>query len=211
MRRVTVKEKDAILPFAILMTINCIIMLAWTLVDPLVWVRTEPDDTYESYGSCEESKGTGVVFKALIGAVNFLALVLASIQAYRARDISSEFSDAFYVMMTMVSLLQASIIGIPLLILVQDNHVATYFISCGLIFIATTAVLGLMFVPKIVLVKQRASAPPERSSFNRTSVMAQSSKVYSNADNNNGTGEHRSSCQDILVDQFGSRTSSSGN
>ena len=213
MKRVTVKEIDAILPFAVLMTTNCVIMLAWTLVDPLVWVRTEPTgDYFESYGSCEESKGKGVVFKSLIGAVNLLALVLASVQAFRARNISSEFSDAFYVMMTMVSLLQTSIIGIPLLILVQDNIAATYFIWCGLIFIATTAVCGLMFGPKILLVKQRANRPTERSS-QRTSI-AKSSRnsvlPQTKIDPGNDCdvcNDPSTSCQDILIERFSSKQS----
>lgn len=213
MKRVTVKEMDAILPFAVLMTINCVIMLAWTIVDPLVWVRTEPTtDYYESFGNCEETEGTGVVFKSLIGAVNLLALVLASVQAFRARNISSEFSDAFYVMMTMVSLLQTSIIGIPLLILVQDNIAAMYFIWCGLIFVATTAVCGLMFGPKILLVRHRANHPPERSS-NRTSIArssrhsVQPQKNINPENDCNICNEPTTSCQDVLIDRFSTKQS----
>lgn len=206
------KEMDAILPFALLMTINCVIMLSWTLVDPMIWVRTEPDgDYYESYGFCEDSTGKGVIFKALIGAVNFLALVMANVQAYRARNISSEFSDAFWVMMTMVSLLQTSIIGIPLLILVQDNLAAVYFIWCGWIFVATTAVIGLMFGPKIMLVKQRAKNPSARSSH-RSSIAPTAKNSLTtpqmmidpvnDADICTDPSAH---CQEILVDRFSSK------
>lgn len=180
MKRVTVKELDAILPFAILTIINFTIMLAWNLVDPLVWVRTEPNDAYESQGYCQGNNGSHVIFEGLIGVVNFVALVMANVQAYRARNISSEFSDSFSVMMTMLSLLQALIIGVPVLILVQDNHVATYFIWCGLIFVITTAVLGLMFVPKIILVKERAKLPPDRTSRRMTMALsAQPSQRFS--------------------------------
>jgi hypothetical protein len=170
MKRVAVKEMDAVLPLAILMVINVAIMIVWTILDPLVWVRTEPNDAFESQGFCQESKGSGIVFKSCIGVVNIVALVMANVQAFRARNISSEFSDSFNVMMTMLSLLQALIIGLPLMILVQDNHVATYFIWCGLIFIVTTAVLGLMFFSKILLVKERAKHPPERSSRRMTAI-----------------------------------------
>ena len=217
MRRVTVKEMDAILPFAVLMTINFVIMLTWNLVDPLVWVRTEPTgDYYESYGSCEETYGSGVVFKSLIGAVNFLGLVLATAQAYRARNISSEFSDAFYIMMTMSSLLQTTIIGVPLLILVQENMAALYFIWCGMIFVSTTAVCGLMFGPKILLVKQRAKRNPSERSSQRTSIAHTSrnslttpqkstnnnNNPYNDCDICNDSSTH---CQEILVDRFSSK------
>lgn len=172
MKRVTVKELDAILPFAILMTMNCAIILAWTLVDPLVWMRTEPNDAYISQGYCQGSEGSHVIFEVLIGAVNLVALVMANLQAFRARNISSEFSDSFNVMMTMLSLLQALIIGIPVLILVQDNHVATYFIWCGMIFVMTTAILGLMFVTKILLVKERAKYTPDQTSRRMTIALS---------------------------------------
>ena len=155
-------------------------MLTWNLVDPLVWVRTEPNDAHESQGYCQGNNGSHVIFEGLIGVVNLVALVMANVQAYRARNICSEFSDSFSVMMTMLSLLQALIIGIPILILVQDNHVATYFIWSGLIFVITTAVLGLMFVPKIILVTERAKLPPDRTSRRMTiALSAQPSQRFS--------------------------------
>lgn len=156
MRRVTVKEKDVILPFAILMTINFILMLLWTLTDPLVWVRTEPNDKYESQGHCQAEGKLQTVFLALIVIVNAFALILAIVEAFRARHLSTEFSDAFYVMMTMVSLLQALVIGIPLVILVNDISVAKYFVWSGLIFVLNMAILGFMFVPKMDTARRRA-------------------------------------------------------
>ena len=179
------------MPFAILMIINCAILIAWTLVDPLVWMRTEPNGDFVSQGYCQGILGSHVIFEALLGVVNIVALMMANVQAYRARNICSEFSDSSNVMMTMVSLLQALIIGIPLLIIVKGNHVATYFIWCGLIFIATTAVLGLMFVPKMVLVRERARHPPERASSRFSiSLPAQSSTRLSLP---HGSTEHRNS------------------
>ena len=138
------------------MTVNFILMLSWNIIDPLVWVRTEPNDDYESKGYCEAEGKTYIVFLVLIAIVNASALVLANVEAFRARNVSSEFSEALYVMMTMVSLLQALVIGIPLLILVRENTVASYFVWSGLIFVVTMAIIGLMFVPKIVMVRNRA-------------------------------------------------------
>lgn len=69
----------------------------------------------------------------------------------------------------MVSLLQALLISVPLLVLVKDNEVVFYFVMFTLIFIVTTATLGLMFVPKIVLVKQRAVEAAQSRESNGTS------------------------------------------
>ena len=147
------KEKDVILPFAVLMTINVSLMAMWTSIDPRIWVRTEPNEQYESYGYCEAEGQSYIAFLVFIGIVNASALVLATIQAYRARNIASEFSESWYIMVILLSLLQALIIGVPLLIIVSDNEVASYFVWCGIIFVITSAVLGLMFGPKIVLVR----------------------------------------------------------
>ena len=87
MRRVTVTEKDVILPFAILMPANFILMLAWSRIDPLVWIRTEPDEEYKSYGDCTAEGQTYIVFLVLIAVVNASALILANIQAFKGQEI----------------------------------------------------------------------------------------------------------------------------
>ena len=40
---------------------------------------------------------------------------------------------------------------------VSDNEVASYFVWCGIVFVITCAVLGLLFGPKIVLVRNMNS------------------------------------------------------
>jgi hypothetical protein len=51
-RRVKVRKIDVMLPFVVLMSANFAVLLAWTLVDPRVWHRTEPDVNYNSEGYC---------------------------------------------------------------------------------------------------------------------------------------------------------------
>jgi len=197
MRRVVVKEKDVILPFAILMTVNCALMLAWTLVDPLLWFRTEPNDAYESQGYCRAEGDAYIIFLILIAIVNFLALVLANIQAFRARNITTEFSESLYVMMTMVSLLQALVIGVPLLVIVHENPVAGYFICSGLIFVVTTAILGLMFVPKMYLVRQRARDGAESSASRNTTRHSQPDTE--NQNNTHSRLSHAEQAPEIVI------------
>ena len=151
------KEKDVILPFAVLMTINVSLMAMWTSIDPRIWVRTEPNEQNESYGYCEAEGRSYIAFLVFIGIVNASALVLATSQAYRARNIASEFSESWYIMVILGSLIQALVIGVPLLVIVSDNEVASYFVWCGIVFVITCAVLGLLFGPKIVLVRNMNS------------------------------------------------------
>lgn len=153
MRRVKVKEADVLLPFAVLMTANIAVLLAWTIVDPLKWVRTEPDDQNQSHGFCQADDRGAYKFLIPIGVINALALILANVQAFRARNVSTEYSESSYIFFAMLSLLQALIIGVPLLIIVNDNEVANYFVWCGIIFVIATAILGFIFGPKIFQVR----------------------------------------------------------
>ena len=171
------KEKDVILPFAILMTINVSLMAMWTSIDPRIWVRTEPNEQYESHGYCEAEGQSYIAFLVFIGIVNASALVLATIQAYRARNIASEFSESWYIMVILGSLIQSLIIGVPLLIIVSDNEVASYFVWCGIIFVISCAVLGLMFGPKIVLVRSINSQINEAGNPTRSDVEEQPVEV----------------------------------
>ena len=177
MRRVAIKERDVLAPFAVLMTVNCALMTAWTLVDPMVWYRTESNIAYQSTGYCRAEGDSYIIFLILIGSVNFCALTLANVQAFQARNIGTEFSESFYVFMTMVSLLQALVIGAPLLVIARDNPIANYLVWSGLIFVMTMAILGLMFVPKMMLVREKDSTsgqPARNSIYGATHVIAPS-------------------------------------
>ena len=38
-KKIKVTEKDVVKPFCVLFSLNFIVLLCWTLVDPLVWTR----------------------------------------------------------------------------------------------------------------------------------------------------------------------------
>lgn len=148
-RRIKVSETDVLYPFAILFTLNLIILLVWTLVDPLEWTRVDLNDV-DSYGTC--APGQSTVWKtcfALLAVVNFSALVLANWQAYQARHLSTEYGESKYIAIAMASILQVVIVGIPLLFLVNENPPANYFIRSSIIFVVCLSILLLVFVPKI--------------------------------------------------------------
>ena len=58
-KRTTVTEKDVLLPFLVLMSLNLIVLISWTIVDPLTYVRRFDEGTdywnreIESRGSCQ--------------------------------------------------------------------------------------------------------------------------------------------------------------
>lgn len=149
MRRVVVSEKDVILPFAILMTVNFVILLSWTLVDPMVYQRVVTDNS-ETHGRCIPQGNQWKVFFSLLAILNFTALVIVNVQAYIARGISDELSESKYIGLATLSLLQIFIVGVPLLVIVHNDPSAYFFVWCGLIFVVCSSILLLIFGPKLL-------------------------------------------------------------
>jgi len=149
-RRVAIKEQDVVLPFVALLGCNLAILLVWTFLTPLRWVRIQKSLT-ESYGRCQSS-GSEVARMTVIslaGIVNGAALLYANIEAYRARHISTEFGESKFIAMSMLSMLQVSIVGIPVLFLVEDNPLASYIIQSTLVFMFCMSILLWIFLPKM--------------------------------------------------------------
>mmetsp|Transcript_26544 Transcript_26544/g.48152 ORF Transcript_26544/g.48152 Transcript_26544/m.48152 type:complete len:771 (-) Transcript_26544:182-2494(-) len=155
-RKIKVEVKDVLIPFVVLLILNIIFLLAWTLTDPLKWMRVHVD-SLNSYGRCKANGIPSKVFLSLIVIINTCAVVLANVQAYMARHISDEFSESKYIAIAMASMLQMVIIGVPFSFLVSDKPEARFFVNAGMIFVITMSLLLLIFVPKIIYVRRRRS------------------------------------------------------
>jgi gamma-aminobutyric acid type B receptor len=120
MKRVVVTAKDVLQPFAILMTLNFVVLLSWTLVDPMVFERVYTDEL-TSYGRCTSQGNQWKGFIATLAILNFIALVLVNVQAYHARSINDELSESKYIGLATLSMFQIFLVGIPLLVLVYND------------------------------------------------------------------------------------------
>lgn len=149
-RRLKVSERDVLLPFAVMFSSNLLLLLLWTVLDPLTWDRISITET-ESYGTCVTSdNGAWKAILIVLGIVNGTALVLANVEAYKARQITTEYGESKHIAMIMGSILQVIIVGLPLMFLVDDNPAASYFIKSSIVFVICMSTLTLIFVPKII-------------------------------------------------------------
>jgi gamma-aminobutyric acid type B receptor len=111
-RRLKVSEKDVLLPFAVMFSTNVLLLLLWTILDPLFWSRITVSET-NSYGTCNVSNNNA--WKSILivlGLVNGTALVLANVEAYKARRITTEYGESKHIAMIMASILQVIIVGL---------------------------------------------------------------------------------------------------
>lgn len=84
---------DAMKPFFVLIVLNTIILVIWTIIDPLKWTRIDTGlidkfgRSVDSYGVCSSDHLTAYVVPLFI--INFSMVILANYQAYRARNLST--------------------------------------------------------------------------------------------------------------------------
>ena len=151
-RRVTVEVKDVLLPFVTLLTLNVILLSIFTALDPLYWDRVEQgrdgEGNLESYGRCTSDGKVSVVVLGLVVGINAVALIMSCVQAYKGRNVSVAYSESTYVAFSVASILQACIIGVPLIFLSNTNPTASYVVWTLLVFVICMSVLSFIFVPK---------------------------------------------------------------
>lgn len=177
-RQVKVSEKDVMTPFAILFTANLILLVVWTLVDPMFWKRIEVSPT-ESYGTCSAGSDSVAwkIILAVLATLNGAALVGANVEAWKARKIDTEYGESSYIGLIMASILQVVLVGVPLSFLVQDNPTARFFVNSSMAFVVSMSALSLLFLPKVINLyesqkhtKGSKGSSGQQSSFRAASV-----------------------------------------
>jgi len=156
-RRINVTHGDVLPPLLATLSMNFVLLLIWTLVDPPKWVRVDVTE-FESYGICSTGEGVAsTVIVSLLLALNFLCVVITNIQAYKTREVSDEFSESKYIALAMISIMQIFLVGVPLVFLTTNNPTACFFVITSMILVITMSVLMCLFVPKFRRVYKRHS------------------------------------------------------
>lgn len=166
-QRVTVTICDVVKPALFLMAIVTVILTLWTSLDQPSWEReiTQVDNfgrDVESRGYC--SYGGGLPYLVVLGTILLGVLIYAVYEAYRARNLSTEFAESEYIGLVLGVILLVSFLGIPIIVIAEHEPRSRFFASAGVIFIICLAVLVLIFIPKV-----NAKKAPPRSTTIRVS------------------------------------------
>jgi gamma-aminobutyric acid type B receptor len=185
--RIKVTEKDVLAPLFILLTCNIIVLVCWTAIDPLTYVRVEEEGTdywnrpISSYGTCRSENASA--YLAPLAVLNFAVIVLSCWQAYQARSIQSEFSEARYIGLAVASLFQAFVTGIPVVVVVRDSPEAYYILLTLMFFLICMTILLLIFWPKMIMAH----------AYSQVSELEQKRMVRESLKNSKGKREDESS------------------
>mmetsp|Transcript_18477 Transcript_18477/g.39971 ORF Transcript_18477/g.39971 Transcript_18477/m.39971 type:complete len:910 (+) Transcript_18477:305-3034(+) len=163
-KRIKLTALDVMKPMTALLFLNIVVLTVWTVIDPLQREHiVVAQDAFlreiETYAVC--SSDHAGIFLAILCVINLGSLVIAVIQAYQARNISTELSESAYIFRAMWIILYVSFLAIPVLVIARDKVEAYYFVTAGLIFVICSSILLLIFVPKVLAT--RKNNPPETS------------------------------------------------
>jgi gamma-aminobutyric acid type B receptor len=123
--RVVVRERDAMKWIILVFTLNVILLICWTLIDPLQWKRQYINGgVTNSYGSCRADGNASNAFAGLLILVDGAALLAALILAFKARNLEDEFTESKWIGVACASWIQVILIGVPIVLLTRTQPVA---------------------------------------------------------------------------------------
>lgn len=125
----------------------------------------------ESFGICaSDNSALSKTFGSLLAVVNVVPVSLSIYQSYRCRDLPTEFNESRYLAISMASLLETFLIGLPFF-LITVLPSAAFLCRAVLLCVSCLAILLPMFIPKWLNI-DGPSPPTRRISMKSTSIDA---------------------------------------
>jgi len=153
-QKVKVGVKDVIAPLVLFLVVNLVILICWTALSPMKFVREYDIDATDAFNRVIESSGScqsvgSQPYIISLSVINLSIVIFANFQAYKARHISMDYSESSYISIVMGSLLQIGILGIPVLLIAKENPRAFFTIICLAISVLSAVILVCIFLPKM--------------------------------------------------------------
>ena len=154
LKRVMVTVPDVIIPFIVSFTCEVILLICWTVTNEQQYEVKDGEGTdgwnrkIQDNGVCNFFLNKSFQLPNLVFI--FGLLLLANFEAFKARNIDVEYSESKYITAITILILQAFIIGIPVIILTQEKTKPTYLAMIILILSICMGVLLQIFIPKVI-------------------------------------------------------------
>jgi hypothetical protein len=122
-----------------------------------------------------------------------VALIMACYQAWKARDVSEDFSESKYIGVGVFMWIELPVVGVPVAVIVRDSDSwAYYIVLVGLVFTMCISMLIVVFLP--IAVHFRAN-PQGRSDHVRVSGITRGltpaqPRLLSTEESHGGSGAH---------------------
>ena len=176
-QRVVIKPTDVLYPFGIMMSVNIAILTSWTLMDPRSWTRVDLANYHDTFGRPSASVGLCLsgpngeekrYFTYLYFGVIITALLIANYQSFVARNYPSPYNEGFYIALSVGLLLEACLVGSPVLYLVRENPTSNFLVTSILIATVSLVILLPLFIPKYLARNEKSMVEPYRAVSNHS-------------------------------------------
>jgi 7 transmembrane sweet-taste receptor of 3 GCPR/Receptor family ligand binding region len=197
MRRQKVTARDVIFPFLVITFLNVVLLLTWSLVAPLQWIRSDLNSS-DSFGrplgsmaSCQSSGSISArVIIILLIIINSSFVLFGNYQCYLTRNMPPEFNESFYIGLSMVSISESLLIGFPIAIVIR-SPTADLTSRSILVTIMCFALLLPLFVSKLNMKKSSHTRNQNIEAWNQT-VRRTPHRRSSNVESVNIPDNHKS-------------------
>jgi hypothetical protein len=149
--------------------VDFILLICWTVIDPLTYQRFIIlsdiwENPIQSYGSCQGNSQASVGFlSALLVFNGLIALCTVGISVW-VSNAPEKFHEARFTALAAVAIGQAFFFGIPVVAAVFLVPLARFLVLSSLCFITAMAVLGTMFLPKMLAGREEVLNTSKRGS-----------------------------------------------
>ena len=130
MIRVTVTPRQVLKPFALLLSVNLVVLIAWTVFTPLRYVtvyngdRDKFDRPLSFTMTCQsENPNDANSFRIVLSALAVAVVMIAWYQSYKARNTTVAYNENQHLLLGLVISSQSFFIGTPLLVAVDDPSI----------------------------------------------------------------------------------------
>jgi hypothetical protein len=148
-RKVRVTERDVIVPFIIIFTLNVALLLTRTILGTLhfEW-KTIDNNPANMIPTCVCGGTTEVVLTLSNYLVTVGAFVLTCVQAYKARNISDEFSETKRLRIALFAWLQIALVVVPVMVpLKEQAPQVSYVLMISTMFSLCMSMILTIFAP----------------------------------------------------------------
>ena len=153
-RRVRVCVRQIYVMVAVVLLFDLAILIAWVLVAPLQYIRTNVSTTLneatgvmtiETVGACQGSPDDVSMwaFLAPIIAIHVGSMIVTNVILFKVRGISDRYQEQKYVALASMLVLELLLVGVPVMVAVNDSPVATFIVLTGIIALGDTGMLML--------------------------------------------------------------------
>ena len=101
----------------------------------------------KSIGTCSSNNGLAYLIPLIV--IDALMLFYALYLCFVTRKVSSEYQEGTWITASILSILQILVLSIPILVIVDNDNSAFYFVRVAVIFLVSSTVTMLIFFPKM--------------------------------------------------------------